>query len=328
MARRSYALLLVPLALAACGGGAEEDGPVDLIVTPGGGGSSGAGTAGAAPHGGTGGAPVGGTGGAGHAGAAGGTAGAAGATSQGGTAGTSSGGAGAGGSVAGAAGTAGGAGGASGGTAGAAGATAGKGGAAGAAPGGCPSLTYPSGVELQLKPNPGLSAIYEKLGVACTTPKCFIDTTDLSSPGGQKHDVHVKLSTHFELYELVSGEVDPKGTGGVDPANAWSTSVLVDVDFMAKLEALRVAYGGPVILTSGFRSPPHQHALCQSICGKDECVQGGVVTCAYNSRHMWGAAADMALKYEAAANAAGFPFVFHENGGTGPHLHVDMKSCK
>ena len=51
------------------------------------------------------------------------------------------------------------------------------------------------------------------------------------------------------------------------------------------------------------------------------------MTCAYNSRHMWGAAADMDLKYETAANKSGFGFVFHENGGTGPHLHVDMRAC-
>ena len=52
------------------------------------------------------------------------------------------------------------------------------------------------------------------------------------------------------------------------------------------------------------------------------------VTCAKNSRHMWGAAADMSLAYETAANDVGFPFVYHENGGTGAHLHVDMQACK
>jgi hypothetical protein len=43
---------------------------------------------------------------------------------------------------------------------------------------------------------------------------------------------------------------------------------------------------------------------------------------------MWGSAADMSLSYEAAADKAGFGFVYHENGGTAAHLHVDMRACK
>jgi hypothetical protein len=43
---------------------------------------------------------------------------------------------------------------------------------------------------------------------------------------------------------------------------------------------------------------------------------------------MWGSAADMSLVYESAADKAGFPFVYHENGGTAEHLHVDMQACQ
>ena len=137
-----------------------------------------------------------------------------------------------------------------------------------------------------------------------------------------------KLADHFTFYEYVATEIDPKGTGSPDPANGYSMRVLIDASMMSHLEKLRLAYGSPVNITSGFRSPPHQKAICNSICGKDQCTDAsGAVTCAKNSRHMWGAAADMSLMYESAANMAGFPFVFHENGGTGPHLHVDMQSC-
>ena len=196
-------------------------------------------------------------------------------------------------------------------------------------PSGCAPVTFPSGVTLSTKPDAALTAQYTALGSSCTVPKCFLDTEDLTSPDGTKHDVHVKVSDHFALYEIVHTEVDPNGTGNVDPAHAFSTKVLVSPDLVTHLETLRIDEGGPVSLTSGYRSPAHQQSICQSICGANQCTDAsGSVTCAKNSRHMWGAAADMSLTYEGAANQAGFPFVFHEAGGTGPHLHVDMQSCK
>ena len=198
------------------------------------------------------------------------------------------------------------------------------------APSGCAPVTFPSGITLNTVADAALTADYAALSVsACTVPKCFLDVTSLVSPDGTKHDVHVKVGAHFSLYELVHTDVDPNGTGDVDAAHAYSTKVLVSVDLVAHLDTLRDDYGGPVTLTSGFRSPAHQHAVCESLCGASQCTDSsGAVTCAKNSRHMWGAAADMDLAYESAANAAGFAFVFHENGGTGAHLHVDMQSCK
>lgn len=337
--RRFVVLLGSVVALAACSGDGEDGG--GTLILPGdegAGGSSGA--SGSSPAGAAG--VSGGSGQSGSAGASAGKGGASGSAGTGATGGASGasgkGGAsgGTGGSSAGSGGSgASGKGGASGGTGGAGGAggagTAGKGGAAGSSggPAGCPSITYPSGVVLQTKPDATLAAEYAKLGVSsCTLPKCFLDTLDLQSPDGAKHDVHVMLAPHFSLYEMVRSEVDPNSTGGVDKANAYSTSVLVDPVAMDYLEKLRTAYGGPVNITSGFRSPMHQHAVCQSICGQNQCTDAsGTVTCAKNSRHMWGAAADMSLMYEAAAKTAGFPFVFHENGGTAPHLHVDTQSC-
>ncbi|MFI5300113.1 MAG: hypothetical protein ACHREM_18655 [Polyangiales bacterium] len=193
----------------------------------------------------------------------------------------------------------------------------------------CPAVVYPSGLTLVPVEDATIEAAYAALGAAsCTTPKCFLDVTDLRAPDGSSVDIHALVAAHFELYELLATEVDPNGTGSVDVAHAYSTKVLVSPDLVAHLETLRVDYGAAVDLTSGFRSIAHQRALCMSICGADQCTDStGAVTCARNSRHMWGAAADMDLKYEAAANAASFPFVFHENGGTGPHLHVDMQAC-
>lgn len=344
--RRFVVLLGSVIAMAACSGEGEDGG--GTLILPGdegAGGASGSSAAGAAGASGASGqsgsagtsAGKGGASGtAGAGGSSGGASGGSGGSSAGGASGKGGASGGAGGASAGSGGSgASGKGGASGGTGGAGGAggagTAGKAGAAGSSgsPGGCPSITYPSGVVLQTKPDAALAAEYTKLGVSsCTLPKCFLDTLDLQSPDGTKHDVHVMLAPHFSLYEMVRSEVDPSSTGGVDKANAYSTSVLVDPVAMDYLEKLRTAYGGPVNITSGFRSPPHQHAVCQSICGQNQCTDAsGTVTCAKNSRHMWGAAADMSLMYEAAANAAGFPFVFHENGGTAPHLHVDTQSC-
>jgi hypothetical protein len=289
--------------LVACGGSDVEDGGAAIV--DGAGGASGAAMpsghagAGVAGQGGAASAKAGAGGKSGHAGAAG-------KSGQGGIAGFPSQGIG--------------------------GASAGKGGSAGG--GGatnppppmnsCPAVTYPSGVTLQLFPDAAFTAQYANLGVlSCALPSCFIDVLNLVSPDGTVHDVHVALATHFELYEMVREDVDPHGTGGVDPAHAYTTKVLVDPGTMAHLESMRQIYGGPVDIWSGFRSPQNQKATCQSICGQDYCADG---SCLKNSRHMWGAAADVSLDYTDAATKAGFAFVYQEAAG-GAHLHVDMQSC-
>jgi hypothetical protein len=197
-------------------------------------------------------------------------------------------------------------------------------------PGECAPITYPSGVAIVTVADPDLTAKYASLhATSCTVPVCFLDLEDLRSPDGTELDVDVQLSDHFTLREIVRTEID----------GSFSKRVLVDRVFVEKLEALRVAAGEEVTLNSAFRSPEHQEATCQSVCGCAQCVSdgrggnrcgnaGGKVTCAKNSRHMWGAAADMSLGFSGAARKAGFPFVFEEFGGSGPHLHVDMKECR
>jgi hypothetical protein len=190
-------------------------------------------------------------------------------------------------------------------------------------------VTYPSGVTILTKPDPVLSASYAGLQTgACEVPTCFLDVGDLRTPAGEALTLDVPLSEHFTLRDLVQTEVDAK----------FSTSVLVVAPFVEKLEAMRNAAGTTPTINSGFRSPLHQAAVCKSICGCAQCVSngsggnrcgggGGTVTCARNSRHMWGAAADLALSFASASRTAGFPFVFQEFGGSGPHLHVDLKDC-
>lgn len=212
------------------------------------------------------------------------------------------------------------------------GGSAGEGGSGGSGGGSgitCAPLEFISGVKLVTKPDAAFTAEYEALNAAsCVTPLCFIDALDLRSPSGETYDVHVKLAKNFELYELIATEVDPLKTKQVDVQNAYSTKVLVSPELIAYLQDMRDNYGGAVNINSGYRSPKHQAAVCQEVCGADQCADpDGTVTCAKLSRHMWGTAADMDLKYEAAAKAVDFPFVFHENGGTGPHLHVDTQSC-
>src|SRR5262249_55309702 len=157
----------------------------------------------------------------------------------------------------------------------------------------------------------------------------FIDVDDLRADDGTPQTLDVQLSDHFTLREIVATEV----TG------SWGSKVLVDSSFVGKLEKMREAMGADIPISSGFRSPDHQHATCRGLCGCDQCVSnghggnrcgngGGKVTCAKNSRHMWGAAADMRLTFSSAARQAGVPFVFEEFGGSGPHLHIDMKACR
>jgi hypothetical protein len=100
-------------------------------------------------------------------------------------------------------------------------------------------------------------------------------------------------------------EIACRGTG----------ELLIDTDAMDKLQALRTKLGRPIIINSGYRSPPHNHAV------------GG----AKGSKHMEGIAFDGRMdnqnpqQYMAAARAVGF------NGiGEYPELgfcHVDARKA-
>jgi hypothetical protein len=195
---------------------------------------------------------------------------------------------------------------------------------------GCPAITYPSGATLQTVLDPEMTAKYARLQASsCKLPKCFIDLGNLRAADGTQQTLDTQLSEHFTLREIVATELGGK----------WGTKVLVDSSFIGKLEKMRELSGADIPIGSGFRSPDHQRAVCNGLCGCDQCVSnghggnrcgnaGGKVTCARNSRHMWGAAADMQLSYTSAARKAAIPFVYEEYGGSGPHLHIDMKACR
>ncbi|MEO8877775.1 MAG: D-Ala-D-Ala carboxypeptidase family metallohydrolase, partial [Polyangiaceae bacterium] len=113
---------------------------------------------------------------------------------------------------------------------------------------------------------------------------------------------------HFALSELVRGEAP------------YGHFVLVSPTLIKKLDAYRDGLGTSVTLSSGYRSPAYQRAVCRSICGKDAC--GGI--CAARSRHSWGDAIDHAIAPSAhladVACGARFNFVFRE----GNHMHLDL----
>jgi hypothetical protein len=177
--------------------------------------------------------------------------------------------------------------------------------------GGCPVLKFPSGVNIQTKADAKMTAEYT--GIAdkgsYPLPVCFIDTDDLYDPvTGDMNTIDVMVGKHFALSELVNTELP------------YGHKVLLSPVLIAKLDAYRDALGDAVDLSSGYRSPAHQRATCQSLCGADSCSG----TCAARSRHSWGDAADHAVipsaTYAAAGCKARFNYVFRE----GNHMHLDL----
>ncbi len=178
-------------------------------------------------------------------------------------------------------------------------------------PNGCPALAFPSGVTLQTKPDAKMTAQYTSISDTgdYPLPKCFIDIDDLYDPTtGQVHDINVMVGKYFSLAEMVGTEL------------SYGHKVLLSPTLIAKLDAYRMNLGKSVNITSGYRSPAHQRAVCRSICGMDACPP----QCATRSRHSWGDAADHGVYptkvYSDAACAAKFNFVYRE----GDHVHVDL----
>ena len=177
--------------------------------------------------------------------------------------------------------------------------------------GGCPVLAFPSGVNIRTKADAALTAEYTSISDTSDypLPVCFIDTDDLYDPTtGDINTIDVMVGAHFALSELVGTELP------------YGHKVLLSPTLVAKLDAYRDALGSAVDLTSGYRSPAHQRATCQGLCGMDSCPE----TCAARSRHSWGDAADHGVvpsaTYANAGCAAKFNYVFRE----GNHMHLDL----
>jgi hypothetical protein len=190
---------------------------------------------------------------------------------------------------------------------------------------GCPAVTFPSGVKIQQKTDAELELSYANhLKPGQTAPHCFFDVDDLKNPDtNEKYDYeHVMVSDHFSFKELTHTEL------------AYGHRVLLDADAVASLEKFRDAMGIPVTVTSGYRSPKHQEAICEGYCGAIQCciqpgnffgscAGGGSVSCSRYSRHMYGRAFDLPSSYlsiahEKLAEQSGFSFAFNEVN----HLHV------
>lgn len=175
----------------------------------------------------------------------------------------------------------------------------------------CQPITFPSGVTFKTKPDPDLTAEYVSIAEPPNypLPTCFIDTDDLVDPKtGKSYDVNVDVGKYFTLFELVGTSLK------------YTKRVLLSPILVAKLDRYREAIGASTNITSGYRSPPHQRAVCQDMCGQDFCPG----TCAQRSRHSWGDAADHGVyptkKYSDAGCAADFNYVFRE----GNHMHLDL----
>lgn len=176
----------------------------------------------------------------------------------------------------------------------------------------CPVLEFPSGVRFQSVPDEELTRSYEAIADEenYVRPVCFLDTSalvDLATGAGS--DLDVLLSPHFRLREFVENAV------------RYNPRVLLSPSLVEKLERFRSAMGDrPVVLSSGYRSPAHQRAVCRDMCGADSCPG----RCATRSRHSWGDAIDVGVlpknEHAAAACNAEFRYVFLE----GDHLHLDL----
>ncbi|MBK6690635.1 MAG: hypothetical protein IPG50_00255 [Myxococcales bacterium] len=175
----------------------------------------------------------------------------------------------------------------------------------------CPVLTFPGDVALRTVADATLTAAYAPLAEEPNypLPRCFIDTDELTDAvTGTRYDLDVKLGKYFTLRELVGTSLP------------YTTKVLLSPLLVEKLNRYREALGEAVRVTSGYRSPAHQRAVCQSICSKDVCP--GI--CAARSRHSWGDAVDHGVaprkKHSDAGCKADFNYVYRE----GDHVHLDL----
>lgn len=180
-----------------------------------------------------------------------------------------------------------------------------------ASTGACKPLAFPSGVTLATVPDPDLTAQYADIAEApdYPLPECFIDTEALvDAVTGKAYDLDVNVGTYFTLRELVGTEL------------TYSKRVLLSPELVRKLDVYRDQLATSVSVSSGYRSPAHQRAVCRDMCGADSCSG----TCAARSRHSWGDAMDHGVyptkKYSDAGCAAQFNYVYRE----GDHVHLDL----
>lgn len=177
--------------------------------------------------------------------------------------------------------------------------------------GGCPVLAFPSGVSIQTIPDATMTAVYQSIAdnKNYPLPQCFIDTDNMIDlQTGNKLTVDSNASMNFTFREFVGTSL------------GYTRKVLLSPTLVMKIQKFRENLGRGVRISSGYRSPQHQRAVCRGICGKDACPG----LCAARSRHSWGDAVDIGelptKTHSDAACAANVNYVYLE----GDHTHIDL----
>lgn len=125
-------------------------------------------------------------------------------------------------------------------------------------PGGCPAITFPSGLAAQSLPSDAMREAYvtslAPLGFdGAAAPSCFLDPQQLIDPTSDAAwSASSKVAANFSFRELI-------------PNEAQSRQVLVDPALVSKLQSMRSALGAPLTVVEGFRSPERQAEACQGL---------------------------------------------------------------
>jgi hypothetical protein len=125
------------------------------------------------------------------------------------------------------------------------------------APGGCPSVTFPSGVSIQLRPDPVLSDSYD--GHA---PRCFINSDILMDPVGKTfYPATTKLSEHFHLNEFVQ--------------MASGSTLLIEPRLVQTLERTRKEHKASIEIALAYQTPSIDGAMIGLTRGSAVMVRSG-----------------------------------------------------
>jgi hypothetical protein len=138
------------------------------------------------------------------------------------------------------------------------------------APGGCPTATFPSGVDVQLRPDEGLADHVEQ------DDPCFVDTNVLiDHQEFVSHNPSTKVSDHFAFYEFAEA--------------ASSHQLRLAPELVTQLEATRQALGSSITIEVGWRTPDEATSLCwgasDPICERGELTDGTAVIVSSNAGH-------------------------------------------
>lgn len=121
-------------------------------------------------------------------------------------------------------------------------------------PGGCPAVTFPSGMSVQSLPSDAMTEAYTQLfaslGSNETAPSCFLDPAQLADPATDGlWSASSKVATNFTFSELL-------------PNESGARQVLVDPALVQKLQSMRTKVGKAIIVEDAYRSPERHQDVC------------------------------------------------------------------